>query len=107
MYFKTSVSYAVRLNGRNSGAHEQAVDKVAQIFARDVRIILVQVLTQQGRFTCHVRRGHGGAGVDLIGIGRTEDGGTDAAAGGGNFGLDAQVRSRAFAGERADAAANG
>ena len=98
---------AVRLNGRNSGAHEQAVDKVAQIFARDVRIILVQVLTQQGRFADHVRRRHGGAGVDLIGIVRAEDGGTDAAAGGGNFGLDAQIRSRALAGERADAAANG
>ena len=88
---------AVRLNGRNSGAHEQAVDKVAQIFARDVRIILVQVLTQQSRFAGHVRGSHGGAGVDLIGIVRAEDGGADAAAGSGDLRLDGQVGSRALA----------
>ena len=54
-----------------------------------------------------MRRGHGGTGIDLIGIVRAEDGGADAAAGSGDLRLDGQVGSRALARERADAAADG
>ena len=87
----------VQLPGGGGSAHEQAVDQIAECLALDIGIILLDILAQQRGLTGHVRRGHGGTGVDLIGIVRAEDGGADAAAGSGDLRLDGQVGSRALA----------
>ena len=87
----------VQLPGGGGSAHEQAVDQIAECLALDIGIILLDILAQQRGLTGHVRRGHGGTGIDLIGIVRAEDGGADAAAGSGDLRLDGQVGSRALA----------
>ena len=91
---------AVVVHQGDGGAHEQGVDELtlAQT-GLGLELVLADVLTQDRGHACDLGRGHGGTAPGLVGVGAAgfaaalivvADDGVDAAAGGGDLGLEHQ-----------------
>ena len=81
------------------GAHQQQIDKILKVGAAEVGIALGDLLAQEGGASGQEGGGHGGAAHVAVAAQGIGQGGVDVAAGGGDLGLQLQLRGDAHGGE--------